>query len=82
MSDLEEESKPLLGCLLQDVAMPLDQSQQRTIALWAIKTAMVSESIGTPGCRHFTPTWSATNCDWLLPFRSELPFGLAATLVP
>jgi hypothetical protein len=45
MSDLEVGNKPLIGCLLQDIATPLDQSQQKALATWALKTAMVTESL-------------------------------------
>ena len=82
MSDLEEESKPLLGCLLQDVAMPLDQSQQRTIALWAIKTAMVSESIGTTSSVTLLQRGARPIATGFFHSGQSSPFGLAATLVP
>jgi hypothetical protein len=44
MSRLEEASVPLIGCLMQDIALSLDESQQQTMAAWAIKTAMVMDA--------------------------------------
>jgi hypothetical protein len=46
MSNLESSSKPLLGSMLHDVTTPIDTLQQTTLARWALKTAMVMESIG------------------------------------
>jgi hypothetical protein len=45
MSALENASMPSIGSMLQDISIPLDNSQQNTIALWATKTAMVVESV-------------------------------------
>jgi hypothetical protein len=44
MSDLEAENIPLIGSMLQDIAIPLDEQQQRTVAAWSVKTAMMSDS--------------------------------------
>ena len=45
MSELEGRNRPLIGCLMQDFSMPLDASQQESLALWTVKTAMVLDSI-------------------------------------
>jgi hypothetical protein len=45
MSDLEAQNIPLIGCLMQDIPAPLDASQQSLLAVWAIKTAMVLDSV-------------------------------------
>lgn len=45
MSDLEAQNIPLMGCLMQDVAIPLDASQQSSLAAWSTKFAMVFESV-------------------------------------
>ena len=47
MSELEAANIPLIGVLMQDIATPLDPSQQETIARWATKMAMVMECITT-----------------------------------
>src|SRR5690348_16244397 len=45
MSKLEGENIPTIGCILQDVALPLDEAQQKSVAAWSVKTAMVSDSM-------------------------------------
>jgi hypothetical protein len=45
MSVLEQKNLPLISCLLQDVATPLDVEQQTSLSAWAVKTAMVLDSI-------------------------------------
>ncbi len=45
MHDLEEESKPTLGCLMKDMTLLLDHAQQIIIARWTAKTAIVMESV-------------------------------------
>ncbi len=45
MSQLETASIPLIGSLMQDIAMPIDPPQQWTIGRWAMKTAMVMEAV-------------------------------------
>jgi hypothetical protein len=44
MSDLETENIPIIGSMFQDISIPLDEGQQRSVALWAVKTAMVMDS--------------------------------------
>ena len=45
MSTLEAENIPLIGSLMQDIAAPLDESQQTLLSVWALKTAMVLDSV-------------------------------------
>lgn len=45
MSDLEAQNIPLIGCLMEDIAAPLDAAQQSLLAVWAMKTAMVLDSV-------------------------------------
>jgi hypothetical protein len=45
MSDLEAENIPTVGSMLQDLAIPLDEAQQKSVAAWSVKTAMVSDSM-------------------------------------
>jgi hypothetical protein len=45
MSDLEAENIPTIGGMLQDLAIPLDKAQQKSVAAWSVKTAMVSDSM-------------------------------------
>jgi hypothetical protein len=47
MSELEQQTKPLIACLMQDISAPLDYSQQSWLAAWAMKTAMVLDSVNT-----------------------------------
>jgi len=47
MHDLENLNIPIIGCLMEDIAMSLDAQQQATVARWAIKTAMVQDAIYT-----------------------------------
>jgi hypothetical protein len=45
MSQLEDENIPIIGCMFADVAIPLDEGQQSLVSAWAVKTAMVVDSI-------------------------------------
>jgi hypothetical protein len=45
MSTLEADNIPTIGGMLQDISMPLDEAQQKSVAAWSIKTAMVSDSM-------------------------------------
>ncbi len=45
MSRLEQAVKPTMGSLVNDISMPLDEEQQRLLARWATKTAMVIEGV-------------------------------------
>lgn len=47
MSSLETTCIPLIGSLMQDIAAPLDPSQQSLLSTWALKTAMVLDSTNT-----------------------------------
>jgi hypothetical protein len=44
MSRLEMKCKPLIGLLLEDVELPLDLDQQKFLAEWALKMAMVNDA--------------------------------------
>ena len=48
MSRLEERAKPVIERLLDHEASALDHENSRTLALWAIKTAMVLQTLGQP----------------------------------
>jgi hypothetical protein len=69
MSNLEAANQPLIGSLMQDIAMPLDLTQQETIARWAVKTAMVMEWV-TRQRREFF--YTRTECAELR-ISSQLP---------
>ena len=45
MSELEVEATPVVGAMIQNLTTPLDESQQQIVATWAVKTAMVFDSI-------------------------------------
>src|SRR5208282_26075 len=44
MSDLETENIPTIGCMFQDLSIPLNGAQQHSAAAWAVKTTMISDS--------------------------------------
>ena len=54
MSKLENDSKPLIGCLLQDFSLSLDTSQQTLLARWTVKTAMVFDGVTKERNRFYT----------------------------
>src|SRR5260370_28165312 len=43
MSELETEVRPILGPIVQDLSIQLDLEDQKKIARWAFKTAIVLE---------------------------------------
>jgi|SRR5208282_297739 len=45
MSVLEQRNLPQIGCMLQDLSTPLDVQQQTSLSTWAVKTAMVLDSV-------------------------------------
>lgn len=45
MSKLEADNIPLIGSMMRDMVIPLDEVQQRSVALWSAKTAMVGDSM-------------------------------------
>jgi hypothetical protein len=45
MSQLESKNIPHMGWMIQDGALTLDIQQQRMVARWAVKTAMVLDSV-------------------------------------
>jgi len=45
MSNLEGAVRPTMGSLVNDIYMALDEDQQRLLAQWAVKTAMVIEGV-------------------------------------
>ena len=53
MSALEAQNIQLIGCLMQDISAPLDASQQASLAAWALKTAMVLDSVSRRGRNFF-----------------------------
>jgi hypothetical protein len=54
MSDLENRAKPAIEPLLEEAPASLDTSQQATVAIWAIKTAMVLEALRSDKPLFFT----------------------------
>src|SRR5208337_3743580 len=54
MSGLETENKSLIGGLLNDRPLPLDTSQQRSLARWTLKTAMVLDGVTKERNRFYT----------------------------
>jgi len=56
MSGLETENKSLIGGLLNDLSLPLDTSQQTSLARWTLKTAMVLDAVTKERNRFYTRT--------------------------
>jgi hypothetical protein len=44
MSALESANIPIIGCMFDDISIPLDREQQTLVAAWSTKTAMVLDS--------------------------------------
>ena len=42
---MEKTCRPLIGSMMKDLSLWLDEKQQETVALWATKTAMVIDAI-------------------------------------
>jgi hypothetical protein len=55
MSRLESAVRRTMGGLINDIAMELDAEQQRALALWAVKTAMVIEGVKQAKNGFYTP---------------------------
>jgi hypothetical protein len=53
MHDLEELNKPIIGKLLEGIAMSLDTTQQFTVARWAVKTSMIQDAMDTRNRQMF-----------------------------
>jgi len=45
MSELEDEARPILGPLIEDIHLLLDRNQKLTIARWSVKTAMTMTAL-------------------------------------
>jgi hypothetical protein len=56
MSDLENENKHVVGCMFDDISIPLHVPQQQLVSVWAVKTAMVFDTTRSraTGIRFFT----------------------------
>ena len=80
MSALEDAVKPFVGAMLHDLSITLTHENQRTIATWAAKTAMVLEAtIRDPAHRLY----NGDECEQLrlhsaIPDRSLLWLGRVA----
>ena len=53
MSDIENDAKPAIAAMVRDISFPLDASQQRTVAMWAVKTAMILDYFSPAGHSPF-----------------------------
>lgn len=77
MSALESMVKPFVGAMIHDLSISITPEQQKTIAVWALKTAMVLEAtISQAGHRLYT----RSDCEQLrthsvIPDRSLLWLG-------
>src|SRR5246127_3833802 len=48
MSRVENKTKPIIACMFEDLTIPLDRQQQTLLSNWAVKTAMVLDSVKNP----------------------------------
>jgi hypothetical protein len=55
MSDIETAVRSTMGGLVNDISMTLDEEQQRVLALWAVKTAMVIEGVKQAKNNFYSP---------------------------
>ncbi len=53
MSALEAENIPVIGCLMQNIATPLDATQQASLSVWAVEKAMVLDAVNAKDRGHF-----------------------------
>jgi hypothetical protein len=81
MTTLEQESKPIISPFLHgsDVATPMDRTQQSVIARWAVKTAMVGETIAPPPPKIGRYFYTRDECERLR-LTSSLPRKTAVWL--
>jgi hypothetical protein len=77
MSELERANIPILGEALMDKSMFLDSLQQRTIAAWAVKTAMVLEATipGTEFTFYSASERQNMRSSWSIPERTAVWLG-------
>jgi len=45
MSTLEQKCIPLIGALLEDIELWLDEEYQNLLSRWAVKTAMINDTV-------------------------------------
>jgi hypothetical protein len=60
MSDLENSVRPVVGAMVQDIAVTIDVEAQGTISRWVTKTAMVLEA-AIPPEKRFMAARSVAN---------------------
>ncbi|MGB6875259.1 MAG: hypothetical protein WBD87_04425 [Candidatus Acidiferrales bacterium] len=70
MSRLEVKCKPIIGSLLEDLALKLDEEQRKFIAEWALKTAMINDA-----CGGRTRFFSDDECHAFKVNNREIPAG-------
>ena len=75
MSDLETKVRYLIGPLMHDLSVPLDDVSRQTLAVWSAKTAMVLESVGDE------EGWFYSTAErWQLRETRAMPAGLSMWL--
>jgi len=81
MSTLEQESKPIIGPLLHgsDIVAPMDITQQSVVARWAVKTAMVGETIAPAPPKSGGYFYTRDECERLR-VTSSIPLKTAVWL--
>lgn len=73
MSDLENETKPLLEPMMRGERTLLDLATQARLTLWLVKTAMVLEAVDQPPLRGYTGAeCSALRTLSAVPYRTSV----------
>lgn len=83
MSTLESDNIPIIGSMFNDLSIPLDESQQKTVAAWAVKTSMVVDSRQgrAPGNRFYRkPECEAMRLTRTIPYRTRVWISRSLTL--
>jgi hypothetical protein len=80
MSILETGCIPLIGCLAQDISTPLDNSHQSLLTVWALKTAMVTDSTNktTRNLFYEKGEREALRTNYTIPARTKVWIGRAS----
>lgn len=81
MHTLENDNIPIIGSMFNDLAIPLNIHQQATVAAWAVKTAMVVDSVQgrDPANRFYRkPECEAMRLHLTIPGRTRIWIGRSA----
>jgi hypothetical protein len=69
MSALEQKCVPLIGALLEDIELWLDEEYQNLLSRWAVKTAMINDTV-----QSHASFFTRSECE-NLKNKQEIPFA-------